>query len=362
MMKTGNLIMPIIQYPTKVMQLILINVSVFYATHLVAAGTTSGTNISNQATLNYEVDGVTQASINSNTVSFQVDAKVDLTVTGTNNVNGTPGTVNVLEFTVTNTGNETYDYQLSFEAGAETFTVSDWSIHLDTNHNGIWDGITVDLPGTVLDNLAADASAKVWLVGTLPTTATDNQSSTYHLIASARREDGSAIPAQTADIATSKQYVYADAAGPHSADNTRDAQHSAALDLIAQTASLSITKSSSVIWDPVNLNNFPLHIPGAIVEYTLTITNAAGAETASAIVITDVLDTHLAPPTDTTRQYAPGHSIRLSAPNLYSGAMTPLTDANDSDEANITGQTVTVSGITLLGGESATIQILAEIQ
>jgi hypothetical protein len=42
--------------------------------------------------------------------------------------------------------------------------------------------------------------------------------------------------------------------------------------------------------------------------------------------------------------------------------MTDLTDANDADEAIITGQTVTVTGIVLLGGESATIHILAEIQ
>ncbi len=350
-------------YKNKYTPLIFITLlSLCTTQQVLAVGTTSGIDISNQATLDYEVDGINQTDISSNIVTFRVDAKVDLTVTGTSNVNGTPGTVKVLEFTITNTGNETYDYTLSFEAGSETFTVSDLTIHVDTNHNGTWDGIAVDLPSTSLDNLIADASTKVWLVGTIPASATDNQTSTYRLMATALLADGTAIPAQAADVATTKQYVYADAAGPHSADGAQDTQHSAALSFTAQTASLSLTKSSTVIWDPINLAVTPLHIPGAIVEYTITITNGIGAETANAIVITDVLNNNLAPPTDAARQYALGHSIRLTSPNLYSGVMTNLTDANDADEASITGQTVTVTGIVLLGGESATIHILAEIQ
>ena len=90
--------------------------------------------------------------------------------------------------------------------------------------------------------------------------------------------------------------------------------------------------------------------------------SAAGSETASAIVITDVLDSNLSTPTDPARQYATGRSIQLTAPNLYAGAPTALTDASGDDEATISAQTATVTGIVLLGGESATVKILAEIQ
>lgn len=35
----------------------------------------------------------------------------------------------------------------------------------------------------------------------------------------------------------------------------------------------TVEKSSEVIWDPVNLDTYPKAIPGAVVEYTLTVTN-----------------------------------------------------------------------------------------
>ncbi len=330
--------------------------------NLLAAGTASGIDITNQATINYDVGGVNQNDVTSNIVTFKVDAKVDLTVTGSANLNGTPGQVYALEFTVTNTGNETYDFNLAFEAGTEDFTVGDLAIHVDSNSNGTWDGVAIDLPGTTLDNLLADSSTKVWLVGTLPATATDNQSATYHLMATARLADGSAIPAQITDVAATKQYVYADGAGPHSGDSANDTNHSASLSFTAQTAALSITKSSTVIWDPINLAVNPLHIPGAIIEYTIQINNGTGAETASSIVITDVLNSNLSLPIDPVQQYAAGRSIQVTAPNLYAGNPTALTDINDADEATVSAQTVTITGIELLGGESATLKIRVEIK
>ncbi len=332
-------------------------------THTVwAAGTASGVDISNQATVSYSVSGLNQTDINSNTVTFTVDALVDLTVTGTGNQNVTPNGVFQLEFTVTNTGNETYDFTLASEAGVEDFNVSDLTIHVDSNNNGTWDGPGTDLPGTSIDNLAADASTKAWLVGTIPATATDNQSAAYHLMASALLADGNPIPAEATDVATTKQYVYADASGPHSSDNVRDTQHSASLSFVAQTANLTVVKSSTVLWDPVNLGTNPLHIPGAIVEYTIQISNGSGAETASNIVVTDVLDANLILPASPPSPYSDGNSIQLTTPNLYGGATTVLTNASDSDEASVSGQTVTVTGITLSDGESATVTIVAELQ
>ncbi len=350
-------------HATKWIGLISIVILGLSFTHSVwAAGTASGVDISNQATVSYSVSGLNQTDINSNTITFTVDALVDLTVTGTGNQNVTPNGVFQLEFTITNTGNETYDFTLASEAGVEDFSVSGLAIHVDTNGNGTWDGVATDLPGTSINDLAADASTKAWLVGTIPATATDNQSATYHLMASALLADGNPIPAETTDVATTKQYVYADASGPHSSDNVRDTQHSASLSFVAQTANLTVVKSSSVLWDPVNLGTNPLHIPGAIVEYTIQISNGSGTETASAIAVTDVLDANLIMPTSPLTPYSAGNSIQLTTPNLYGGTATVLTNASDSDEASVLAQTVTVTGIVLLGGESATVKIVVEIQ
>ena len=326
-----------------------------------AAGTASGVDITNQATVAYEVNSVSQTPIDSNTTTFKVDAKVDLTVTPDADVNVTPGsTANALKYTVTNTGNETYDFNLAFAAGTEAFATTGLTIHIDDG-DGLWNSAN-DLAGTALNNILADASAVVWLVGDIPATATDNQTSTYHLMATALLEDGSAIPAQAADGVTTKQYVYADSDGPHADDNARDTKHSASLNFVVQSASLTISKSSAVIWDPINLAASPLHIPGAIVEYTITVANGAGGEIASAIVITDVLDSNLTIPTDDARKYEAGKSIKLTTPNLYGGVATNLTDASGDDEATVSGQTVTVTGIALSGGDTATVNILAEIK
>lgn len=328
-----------------------------------AAGTSSGLNISNQATIHYEIGGINQSAITSNTVSFTVDAVVDLSVTGLTNINVTPASSsNALKFTISNNGNETYDFNLDFAAGTEAFTTTGLAIHLDSNSNGNWDGVGTDLPGTNLDNLVADASAVVWLVGDIPATALNNQVSTYHLMATALLESGLAIPAETTDIETSKQYVYADGAGPHASDNARDTKHSASLNFVIQSASLTINKSSSVIWDPINLDASPRYISGAIVEYTIQISNGVGAEVANSIVFTDILDSNLKMPTDDARKYEAGKSIKLTAPNLYGGTTTNLTDANDADEATVTGQTISITGIALNANQTAVVKILAEIQ
>ena len=337
-------------------------IGVFFTYSAWAAGTASGIDISNQATLNYTISGVNQTNINSNTVTFTIDALVDLTVTGTGNQNVTPNGVFQLEFTLTNTGNETYDFTLASEAGIEEFSVSGLTIHVDSNNNGTWDGSSTDLPSTSIDNLVADASTKVWLVGTIPATATDNQSATYHLMASALLADGNSIPAETADVSTTKQYVYADASGPHSNDNARDTQHSSSLSVMTQTANLTIVKSSLVLWDPVNLSTSPVYTPGAIIEYTIQITNGSGSETASAIVVTDVLDANLIMPTSPPAPYSAGNAIQLTAPNLYGGATTILTNASDGDQASLSGQTVTITGIALAADQTATIKIVAEIK
>jgi len=61
------------------------------------------------------------------------------------------------------------------------------------------------------------------------------------------------------------------------------------------SAQLTITKSSTVIRDPFNLAANPKHIPGAYIQYVITISNAAGAGTSATLTtITDTLDNNTA--------------------------------------------------------------------
>lgn len=109
-----------------------------------AEGTLSNTTISNQATVNYSVGVTTQPAINSNTVVFVVDNKVNLTVAKVaDNAATTPGLTNqVVAFTVTNNGNTAQRYALSAVQTSSGLTnpLTNVRIYLDDGATpGAWD-------------------------------------------------------------------------------------------------------------------------------------------------------------------------------------------------------------------------------
>ena len=85
--------------------------------------------------------------------------------------------------------------------------------------------------------------------------------------------------------------VFADGAGL--TDGTRDAAHSAADDYTVSTATLTVAKTSRVISDPINNSSDPKLIPGAVVEYCIAVSNAAGGAAADSVTITDSLPSTL---------------------------------------------------------------------
>ena len=100
-------------------------------------------------------------------------------------------------------------------------------------------------------------------------------------------------------------------------------------------------------------------IPGAIIEYTVQIDNA-GPSTATAITVSDDLSTEIGLGTIVfdLDGYAVGFGMQVTAPNIGGGAPTNLSNIADADvgDFGVTGaDTVTVTGITLLTGESATV-------
>ncbi len=101
-------------------------------------------------------------------------------------------------------------------------------------------------------------------------------------------------------------------------------------------ASISLSKTSAILSDPLNGTTNPKAIPGAIAEYTLTAINS-GSAPADNNIITDSLNTLI-----TTQQYAIWASgfLTIQSPNLYGGAVTSLTDVADGDE----GQFIDTAG------------------
>ncbi len=344
-----------------------------------AAGTASGTTISNSATVGYQVSGVSQTPVNSNVATFVVDTKIDLTVatTDTAAVNVTPGnTAEVLTFTVTNTGNATQDFNLSAIAvnggaaafgGTDNFDATGVNVYVDGNGNGTYDAGTDT--ATSIDNLAADGSATVFIVAAIPAGQVTGDIASYHLLAEARATDGSALTETTAaDTAGSVDIVFADGQGSDTTnDASRDAKHSSQDDYKVLTAALSVSKSSAVVSDPFNGTTNPKRIPGAVVEYTIQIDNAAGGTSATNVTVSDDLGTEIGNGTIAfkTDGYGAGLGIQVTAPNINGGTAQNLTNAGDTDQGDFgatAANTVTVNGITLNAGESATVKFQVTIQ
>ncbi len=130
------------------------------------------------------------------------------------------------------------------------------------------------------------------------------------------------------------------------------------------SANITVTKSSVVISDPVNGGSNPKRIPGAVVEYTITVTNTAGAQ-ATNITVTNELSSESATLGFDANGYATGKGIQVTAPNINGGAALNLTNTADTDQGDYgvtTANTVTVGGITLNAGEQATIKFQVIIQ
>ncbi|MFH1864928.1 MAG: hypothetical protein ABIK85_03520 [Candidatus Eisenbacteria bacterium] len=318
-----------------------------------ATGTASGTSVDNTATIDYQVGGIDQTPV-TDIVSFVVDNRVDLTVS-TNDVGAVevvPGaTAQVLTFAVTNDGNTVQDYSLTAQAAAgawggatDNFDATGVQAYVDANGNGTYD-IATDTE-TYIDELAADTSIPVFVVGAIPLDRADDDGALYDLIA--QTAVGGTSGSQGADITSDDsgiadnpatvEIVFADAAG--TADALYDGQHSSRDAYTVVTATIGVAKSSVVVTDPINGATNPKAIPGATVRYTITVSNS-GSAGATNVVIVDAI------PTNTT--YSAG-TMTLDA--------SGLTDAADADagDYNVTNSSaITVALAALAAGGSATV-------
>jgi len=343
-------------------------------------GTASNTSISNSATVNFDVGSTAQAAVTSAAATFVVDHLVDLTVQEVSagyTVVATGGVTEVLTFTVTNTGNATMDFLLTATnqaGGADPFGGTDnfdapvggtSGIFVDSNGNGAYDA-GVDT-ATFVDQLAQDTTSPVIFVVRDIGAQADGDVSAIALTAQAA--DGSAVgigAALTEDLgadvlAGPAQVVFGDGAGD--IDVAGDGLHSDTDAFLVGAANISVTKASLVVSDPFNGTTNPKAIPGAVVEYTVTISNAGTATaTATNVTISDDLTTEIATNGTVafdTNAYGAGQGIQLTPPG---GGATALTNAVDPDQGDFTANVVTVNGITLTPGDTATVKFRVTIQ
>ena len=264
------------------------------ATPAFAAGTTSGTSITNTVNVTYNVGGVAQNPLTASD-TFVVDRKVNLTVTEVGNTTTTvsPGQLAaVTTFSIANLSNATIDVGLlATNLAGDNYDVSNFKYYVDTNGNGIYDAGT-DQQITYLDQLAADGIKTVFVVADIPLGGTTADVANIRLTGTA--QEGTTAGSQGADIAATGtantalgvETVLADTAanGNTASDGKSFAQDS----YTKLAAALTATKTSRVVSDPINGTTNPKAIPGAVLEYCIAVTNAGGAD-ATSVAINDPL-------------------------------------------------------------------------
>jgi hypothetical protein len=384
----------------------------------------AGDTISNIATISYEVGAVAQPVIessptgnstagigNGTATEFLEDREINFSIAESGVVgynNAAAGAPDVaLQFTLTNNSNTVLDFLL---AAIDT--------DLDTHGGGaddidatgilvfIEDGTTVGYQpaqdtAVFVDELAEGASVTVYIVGDIPAGATNGQTAGYALVAQAAAggasaaeglaitndNNGNISPAGTysnggtvvvagtaSDIVDSvgtMETVFSDSAGAAAEDWStagaqdiaRNGQASDSDAFQVNAAALTVTKTSAVIDDPINGVTNPKAIPGATVQYTLTIANAAGAGDADNVTITDNLNTQIS--TDQSIAWETD-SMVITAPTVNGGAAQALTDAPDADEGEFIdtagNREITARCGTLQAAETCTLTFQVTVQ
>jgi uncharacterized repeat protein (TIGR01451 family) len=268
-----------------------------------AAGTPAGSTITNNVSVAYQVGGVSQTGLSTSN-SFTVDRKVNFTVAEDGNATTvvSPGQLAaVTSFIVTNTSNAPLDFALAAtnrsggsaaHGGTDNYDVSNFRVYADTNSDGDYDPGTDQLI-TYLDQVAADANTRVFVVADVPLGRSTNDVAGVRLTGTAAEATAAgslgAVVTQTAGANTAGvDTVFADTTTVDG-NIARDGIHFDEDDYTILAAALTATKTSRVISDPLNNTTNPKLIPGAVVEYCITVANGAGGAAAANVAISDTL-------------------------------------------------------------------------
>jgi len=334
-----------------------------------AAATAAGTSVSNTASIAFSVGGVAQTPQTSNTVSFLVDRKVNLTVVtqDASIVQVVPGqSAAVTKFLVTNNSNSTEDFILSAANSANGVTALGGTDNFDTTGLSVFveNGTTAGYQAgqdtaTFIDELAPGASAIVYAVANIPAGQVNNDVAAVVLTAQAAQSTNgtgqyvatvgtlAAAAVQTnvgtVDNPAFVDTVFADAAG--TTDSANDGKFSSIDAYKVVTAAITVTKSSTVISDPVNgISANAKAIPGAVIEYCLVVNNT-GSASATVVTLSDAIPTNTTYQAGTIKANSTGTATTCNV-----GTGTAVLDAGDANgDFNVT----TAGDVTLKAGTVA---------
>lgn len=283
-----------------------------------ATGTAAGSTIANQARVDYDVGTVAQEFILSGpagnstpgagqggTTDFIVDNRVDFTLVEDGTIGPTSVTPNQtgnwVAFRLRNTGNQTQDYQLiatDFVGGAINGFTDDVDMNnlrafVDSNNNGIFE--PADDTGTFVDSLLADTEIVIFIVAdadTVPSLVNGNVANVNLEAITADAGSGGGPPTLATgggDTAGEDVVLAVGSVNNIGNNNAQDGFQ-------VVSADLQITKVSNLLDDPFNPSpGDAFHIPGATVQYVITVLNNSTTTAAVNVSILDrLLDVEMA--------------------------------------------------------------------
>lgn len=341
-----------------------------------AVGTIAGTDVDNLATVSYEVSTVPQQVVesapgagnavpgagNGTVTTFVVDNRVDFSLTqvGTAHTTVMPGETDAyVEFLLSNDGNSAQDFNMSVlqlgsgDGAVNTLVDTDDDMANLRIRVGNAGGAPVlgDLPYG--DEIAPDTAVTVYVFGdadvvlglvngdvaNLELTATVAAAGTALTLGADLTDDVLNPDTAGLEVVFAEGGVLGDGV-----ESDRDGFQ-------VSSAGLTVSKVATVFSDPFNGTTNPKAIPGAVVEYVITVANG-GAVNADNVSIADAIDTDVV--FDATFNGGSGLDIVNGAATIACVA-----DGNAGDGCTLIGQDLTVGNgslpITIIPTESLVI-------
>ncbi len=301
------------QYPKKLCQLVFVTIGTLYASTAFAEGTDVGVVVTNDVTLDFQVNAIAQTTTTS--TDFTVDRKLILEVVTQNGdwvtvipsqTSATDGSVNALDYLITNRSNDATNVEIalidqsatavtgfSAQVGVPTPflpTPPTGDVWHDVNDNDIVDGgevaVALDVSGVTVFSigpLAEDATANIKVVVDVAVAALNDEYRTFTLVAAVADGGGTALPGDDSGNAapggasvnilngiSTVETVFADGLSANAEDVQYDFVTPAVLGTLdaffdgqsvdtsgfITAVALSIGKYVQVIYDPISLNRW----------------------------------------------------------------------------------------------------------
>jgi uncharacterized repeat protein (TIGR01451 family) len=349
--------------------------ALLFGQQALAVGTDAGTDVTNVASVTYSVNGQGQAAVPSNSADFVVDRIVTLAVvTLDSGVFDTvePAATGVTYYRVTNTSNSPLDLDMVADNLASGAIVNGNTDNADmvTPFEIRVGPANVDTAGTPPaagapifgDAIPEDEFVDVYVFSTAPAVVNNGDFANVLLRSIAHDPDDAgagynpvpdgnlgAILVEAADTAAGIENVFNDAGVNDAANNGQEEdywgfQHS--------SAALTITKAAVVIDGPFAPASL-LAVPGATIEYTITIVNAGGSD-ATDLNLSDVIDSDV--------NLATGvYNAGAANVQFVVGATTTYCNADDAADTDQDGCSFDGTTLTLLGSDATSSPVVTPI-